>query len=139
VFGRKGSAAVADVKVKGTAVNACAVVGAIVSGSTSGFITSNGPPPVPSADPESTPAGSVKVMRCTPPVCRRLLLNVTFSCVVFTKLVVTFAVEPSNCTCVLPLKFKPVMVTLVFPAPAKTAAGVTELSEASAGGLTSVS
>ena len=133
LFGRKGSAAVADVKVKGTAVYVSAVVGAIVSGSSKGFITAKGAP-----EPESTPCGSVKVIGNTPPTCRSVLLRVTLSWVVLTNVVVTPVVVPANCTCVLALKFNPVTTIAVLAEPTFTAAGVTELNAASAGGLTSV-
>src|SRR5580704_6310145 len=46
---------------------------------------------------------------------------------------------PSNCTWVFRLKLVPVTVIAVFPAPALTAAGVTELKNARLGGFTSVS
>ena len=97
-----------------------------------GFITVNGKLLL------SAPCGSVKVTAKTCPSVKKLELTVTVRCVVSTKVGVP-TLAPSKNTRVLALKFNPKMSTGKVAAPTFTAPGVTELSSAIAGGLTSVS
>lgn len=97
-----------------------------------GFITVNGKLLL------SAPCRSVTVTAKTCPSVKKLELTVTVRCVVSTK-VAAPTLAPSKNTWVLVLKFRPKISTGSVAAPTLTAPGVTELNDATAGGLWSVS